>query len=119
MINSLQFQVININMDPIPGDSWGQKIVHVLGLISIEPAIFLQTFTWGLQMVITQNLIIEKVCRLDLFYFLQYFIKCFRDLDYSEEVCAKIDNFPEAENAVQTRVSELNMALTMLSSLPR
>jgi PCFT/HCP family folate transporter-like MFS transporter 1/3 len=90
-------------MDPIPGDSWGQKIVHVLGLISIEPAIFLQTFTWGLQMVITQNLIIEKVCR---------------DLDYSEEVCAKIDNFPEADNAVQTRVSELNMALTMLSSLP-
>ena len=50
-------------MDPIPGDTWRQKIVHVVGLISIEPAIFMQTLTWGLQMVITQNLIIEKVCR--------------------------------------------------------
>jgi len=90
-------------MDPIPGDTWRQKIVHVVGLISIEPAIFMQTLTWGLQMVITQNLIIEKVCR---------------DLDFSEEVCANIDSFPKAENDVQTKASELNMALTMLSSLP-
>jgi len=90
-------------MDPIPGDTWGQKMTHMLSLISIEPAIFMQTFTWGLQMVITQNLIIDKVCR---------------DLGYSEEVCAKMNNFPEAEDNIQTKVSELNMALTMLSSLP-
>lgn len=90
-------------MDPIPGENWRQKMAHVLNLISIEPAIFMQTFTWGLQMVITQNLLIEKVCR---------------DLEYSVDVCAKIDNFPQAENAVQTKVSELNMALSMLSALP-
>jgi len=90
-------------MDPIPGDTWCQKVVHVLKLITIEPAIFMQTFTWGLQMVITQNLIIEKVCR---------------DLEYSAEICAKIDDFPKAEDDVQTKVSELNMALTMLSALP-
>eukprot|EP00092_Neocalanus_flemingeri_P016667 GFUD01018030.1.p1 GENE.GFUD01018030.1~~GFUD01018030.1.p1 ORF type:complete len:510 (-),score=61.02 GFUD01018030.1:1014-2492(-) len=90
-------------MDPIPRDTWGQKMSHALNLITIEPAIFMQTFTWGLQMVITQNLIIEKVCR---------------DLDYSAEVCAKIDNFPEAEDDVQTKVSEFNMAFSMLSALP-
>ena len=50
-------------MDPVPGETRWQKMVSLLTIISIEPAIFMQTFTWGLQMVITQNLMIEKVCR--------------------------------------------------------
>jgi hypothetical protein len=30
----------------------------------IEPAVFLQTFSWGLQMVVSQDLLIAKTCRL-------------------------------------------------------
>ena len=33
------------------------------GIITIEPAIFIQTLSWGLQSVISQNLLIEKCCR--------------------------------------------------------
>jgi len=90
-------------MDPVPGETHWQKMVSLLSLISIEPAIFMQTFTWGLQMVITQNLMIEKVCR---------------DLEYSDDICAKIDDHPEADNAVQTKVTELNMAVSMLTAIP-
>ena len=42
---------------------WIQKVRQSLSLISLEPIVFLQTFTWGLASVIGQNLIIDKVCR--------------------------------------------------------
>ena len=42
---------------------WLQKIRQSLSLLSLEPIVFLQTFTWGLASVIGQNLIIDKVCR--------------------------------------------------------
>ena len=42
---------------------WLQKFRQSLSLLSLEPIVFLQTFTWGLASVIGQNLIIDKVCR--------------------------------------------------------
>ena len=39
---------------------WGARLRSIRNIITIEPAIFLQTFTWGLQSVITQNLMISK-----------------------------------------------------------
>ena len=42
---------------------WLQKVRQSLSLLSLEPIVFLQTFTWGLASVIGQNLIIDKVCR--------------------------------------------------------
>ena len=80
-----------------------QKLRDTLSLISLEPMIFLQTFTWGLSSVISQNLIIEKVCR---------------DLGYSDNVCQDIDNHDKEDDEVQTRASELNMYFIVLSALP-
>ena len=42
--------------------TWGQKVKSALSNISLEPVIFTQAFTYGLSSVISQNLIIEKVC---------------------------------------------------------
>ena len=43
--------------------TWLQKAKQSISLLSLEPVVFLQTFTWGLASVISQNLIIDKVCR--------------------------------------------------------
>ena len=74
-----------------------------LKIITIEPAIFLQTFTWGLGSVIGQNLLIAKQCH---------------DLGYDSAVCGDIENHPSVEDEVETKVSELNMIMSMLSALP-
>ena len=85
------------------GPSWIQKLRGCSEIITIEPAIFLQTFTWGLASVIGQNLLIAKQCH---------------DLGYSSQICGDIENHPKVEDEVETKVSELNMISTMLSALP-
>ena len=85
------------------GHSWIQKLRGCSEIITIEPAIFLQTFTWGLASVIGQNLLIAKQCH---------------DLRYSSQICGDIENHPKVEDEVETKVSELNMISTMLSALP-
>ena len=72
-------------------------------LITVEPAIFLQSFNWGLQSVISQNMMIAKVCR---------------DFGYNQTICANIDNHTMEENMVQVGVTSLNMNLQMLTALP-
>ena len=82
-----------------------QKLKNMLKQVSLEPIIFLQAIAWGLGPVIQQNLIIEKVCH---------------DLGYSQDICDDIDSPDNEEEdiAVQTRVSELKMYISILESLP-
>ena len=89
--------------DQLESRRWSQRIKHALSLLSLEPIIFLQTFTWGLGSVIQQNLIIAKVCK---------------DLGYSQDICDDINSHEVEEDAVQTRVSQINMYLSILGSLP-
>ena len=83
--------------------TWVHKMKDALSLLSLEPIIFLQTFTWGLGSVIQQNLIIAKVCK---------------DLGYSLEICDDINNHDAEDDAVQTRASQINMYMSILGSLP-
>ena len=83
--------------------TWVHKMKDALSLLSLEPIIFLQTFTWGLGSVIQQNLIIAKVCK---------------DLGYSQEICEDINNHDAEDDAVQTRASQINMYMSILGSLP-
>ena len=39
-------------------------LLAIAKLITVEPAIFMQSFNWGLQSVISQNLMIAKVRKL-------------------------------------------------------
>jgi len=82
---------------------WVQRARHVMSLLSLEPIVFLQTFTWGLSSVISQNLVIEKVCR---------------DLGFSVAVCKDINNHDAENSAVEARTSEINMYMSILSSIP-
>ena len=97
------------------------RLMAVARIITVEPAIFLQvrtclvcsnpvvfntnpqTFCWGLQSVISQDLMIAKICR---------------DFGYNQTVCGDINNHTMAENAVQEEVTKLNMKLSMLTALP-
>ena len=40
---------------------FGAGFLAIAKLITVEPAIFMQSFNWGLQSVISQNLMIAKV----------------------------------------------------------
>jgi len=80
-----------------------EKVKLALKMISIEPALFMMTFSFGLTMVINQNLIIDKVCR---------------DLGYSQAICIDIDSHPEEDDNVQTRVSQINMGLNIFAAIP-
>jgi len=76
---------------------------RVIGGITLEPALFLQTFSWGLSMVIGQNLLIDKCCR---------------DLGYEDEICSDINHFKLQNNKVQQRANIVNMYISILSALP-
>ena len=83
--------------------SWYQRLREGLSLVSLEPIIFLNSFTWGLCSVIGQNLLIEKVCH---------------DLGYSDVVCTHIDDYDVEDDAVQTQVTKFNMYSSILSAIP-
>ena len=50
-----------------------------------------------------QNLIIDKVCH---------------DLGFNKTICANIDKYVKEDDQVQTKVSELNMYMNILGSVP-
>jgi len=83
--------------------TWGQKAKSAISKVSLEPIIFTMTFGWGLCMVISQNLIIDKVCH---------------DLGFNKTICANIDKHVKEDDQVQTKVSELNMYMNILGSVP-
>jgi len=85
------------------GSQFAAGLMAFAKVITVEPAIFLQSFNWGLQSVISQNLMIAKVCR---------------DFGYNATICANIDNHTMEENMVQAGVTSLNMNLQILSALP-
>ena len=80
-----------------------QMLMDLVSHLSLEPIIFLHTFTWALGSVIQQNLVIEKVCH---------------DLGYSPDICEDINTHDEENDVVQTRASQINMYLSILGSLP-
>ena len=80
-----------------------QKLTALVSHLSLEPIIFLHTFTWALGSVIQQNLIIGKVCH---------------DLGFSEDICEDINNYDTENDVVQTQASQINMYLSILGSLP-
>ena len=87
----------------VQSPSWSWRFREALKIMTIEPVIFLLTFTWGLGSVISQNLLIAKQCH---------------DLGYLKEICDDIESHPSVEENVQTKVSELNMITNMLAALP-
>ena len=70
----------------------------------IELVAFLSTLASGLHAVIRTNLLIEKVCRVDL--------------NLGSEVCDDISNHQSEQNMVQEKVNDLNLYGVFLASVP-
>ena len=70
----------------------------------IELVAFLATLASGLHAVIRTNLLIEKVCRVDL--------------KLGSETCNNISNHQREQNIVQERVNDLNLYGVFLASVP-
>ena len=70
----------------------------------IELAAFLIALAHGLHDVIITNLLIEKVCRVDL--------------SLGSEICDDISNHQSEQNMVQERVNDLNLYKVILTSVP-
>ena len=89
--------------------------------ITLEPIIFCLVFTGGLMAFITQNLIIDKVCRLNYKFWtiINPFIHSYcSDLGFNMTVCSNISSYTDENDAVETKASEINMYMSMLSSIP-
>ena len=70
----------------------------------IELVAFLLELSRGLHAVIKTNLLIEKVCRVDL--------------NLGSEICDDISNHQREQNIVQERVNDLNLYGVFLASVP-
>jgi len=79
-------------------DGWRRRI------FGVEAVISLHAFSIGLHQVIRSNLMIDKVCSVDL--------------QYSGEVCAHIQEHREEQVEVQQRVTLLNLYISYISTGP-
>ncbi len=70
----------------------------------IELVAFLVELANGLHRVIRTNLLIEKVCRVDL--------------NLGNQICDDIGNHQSEQNSVQERVNDLNLYSIFLASVP-
>ena len=73
-------------------------------LCRIELVAFLIELANGLHRVIRTNLLIEKVCRVDL--------------NLGNQICDDIGNHQSEQNIVQERVNDLNLYSIFLASIP-
>ena len=73
-------------------------------LCRIELVAFLIELANGLHRVIRTNLLIEKVCRVDL--------------NLGNQICDDIDKHQSEQNIVQERVNDLNLYSIFLASIP-
>jgi len=79
-------------------------ISKVRSVITLEPAIFMCTLGYGLQSIISQNLMIAKVCLINL--------------NITKEICDNLTHNKDEEKEVQVITAELNMYLQILTAIP-
>jgi len=90
-----------VEEDPMPVTSFARRS---LSLISIEPAIFLGTLGYGLSSIISQNLLIDKVCLVNL--------------KYDPAICSNLTSFKDNEKEVEKITASINMYLNILTAIP-
>eukprot|EP00088_Acartia_fossae_P028786 TRINITY_DN29620_c0_g2_i1.p1 TRINITY_DN29620_c0_g2~~TRINITY_DN29620_c0_g2_i1.p1 ORF type:complete len:482 (-),score=0.43 TRINITY_DN29620_c0_g2_i1:270-1715(-) len=83
--------------------SFIQRTRRYLSVITLEPALILLTFSWGLSSVIGQNLIILKSCR---------------DLGYSDSICSDINHHKHENIQVEKRAAVVQMYTSILAAIP-
>ena len=74
-------------------------------LCRIEVAAFVTTLAFGLHSVISTNLLMEKICKIDM--------------NLSLHVCQNLDKYKDFSNLVEEKVTTINLISTFLSSISR
>ncbi len=83
--------------------SWG-LVRPVVTNITVEPCYFLFCVGTGLYMIVSAQLYIEKVCKVNL--------------AYGDDICDNLQQHEEEQNAVQKKVSELKIYNRILEAIP-
>ena len=74
-------------------------------LCRVEVAAFLKMLELGLHNVAKTNLLIEKICTVDL--------------SLSDDICSDIDSHPKEQVKVQEMVNDLNLYTMVLAGIPK
>lgn len=78
--------------------------LKLFSFITLEPAVFLCSLGFGIQMIIAQNLIIEKVCSVNL--------------GFNASICANLSNHKAEQEQVQETTATIAMYQSVLSAVP-
>ncbi|TRY72725.1 hypothetical protein TCAL_00269 [Tigriopus californicus] len=84
--------------------SWGERITSASSLITVEPAALLLTICTGVYVLVSSELYISKVCKVNL--------------ALGEDVCDNIQDHNEEQVLVQKYVSKLKIYNRVLQSIP-
>ncbi|XP_059096409.1 proton-coupled folate transporter-like [Tigriopus californicus] len=87
-----------------PSEGCGRRILRLWHKITIEPAVFLFTFAYGFFSIIAQNLLIERICQVNL--------------NLTSEVCEHLDQHKYDQMEVQKQVTLLVLYTNILSTIP-
>ena len=80
------------------------KIKAVLNDITIEPIFFLYSLCLGFYIIVSKNLYVDKVCKVNL--------------NFTEEICDNIQQHEEEQNKVQQYVSSLQAYNSVIQAVP-
>ncbi|TRY72153.1 hypothetical protein TCAL_00254 [Tigriopus californicus] len=91
------------SLDSKPSSCCG-KLKSAWSLITVEPAVLLLTISYGLYMIVSSELYITKVCKVNL--------------ALGDEICDNIQDHNEEQVLVQRYVSKLNIYNRVLQAVP-
>ena len=74
-------------------------------LCRVEVAAFLKMLELGLHNVTKTNLLIAKICTVDL--------------NFGDDICSHLDSHPEEEDMVQEKVNDLKLYTMVLAGIPK
>lgn len=89
---------------PDPKPSWSERFKSTYSLITVEPAVLLLTISYGLYMIVSSELYISKVCKVNL--------------ALGNQICDNIQDHNEEQILVQRYVSKLNIYNRVLQAVP-
>ena len=81
-----------------------ERVKRFLGSVTVEPPIFITLFAFGLQSIIAQNLVIDRVCRVSQ--------------DFPDAICDNLEAHKDIQIGVQKQVNLILMYATVLGAIP-
>lgn len=93
-------------MKEVPPQTSRPGLCHFLSLVTVEPALFLLSLGYGIELVFKTNMLVDKTCSIQL--------------HYSSDVCSDLDsgNYKAQQDAVQRLTANYNLYCQLIELLP-